>query len=44
MTTKALRDKQAAERVEGRADQESRLVHYIGPVGTGLFPGWGPKL
>jgi hypothetical protein len=25
-------------------DRRSRLVHRVGPVSTGLFPGWGPKL
>jgi|GEM_PF-5857799 len=45
MDTKAFPNKQAAERSETRNDQlSSRLVHHIGPVGTGLFPGWGPKL
>jgi hypothetical protein len=45
MSSKAFQQKQAADQRENRTDQEtSRLVHHIGPVGTGLFPGWGPKL
>lgn len=25
-------------------EQRSHLIHRAGALGTGLFPGWGPKL
>ncbi len=45
MSPKMYRKSQPAEDIEQRDDQNhSRIVHRIGPVSTGLFPGWGPKL
>jgi hypothetical protein len=45
MSPKMYRKSQPTEDIEQRDDQErSRIVHRIGPVSTGLFPGWGPKL
>ncbi len=42
---KIFRNKQAAEQIDSTNGREqSHLVHHVGPVGTGLFPGWGPKL
>jgi len=43
--TKVTRKVRNIDQIQERDDQDrSRLVHHVGPVGTGLFPGWGPKL
>jgi hypothetical protein len=45
MSPKLYRKSKATEDIEPRDDQErSHIVHRAGPVATGLFPGWGPKL
>jgi hypothetical protein len=45
MDTKAFRSKKMTDEIENRDSADrSHLVHHVGPVGTGLFPGWGPKL
>lgn len=31
------------ELAAGPEDRRSHLVHRAGSIGSGLFPGWGPK-
>ncbi|HEY8298054.1 MAG TPA: hypothetical protein VIG32_08550 [Candidatus Baltobacteraceae bacterium] len=44
MELKLNRKEQTSERIAQPDDLRTHLVHRAGAAGSGLFPGWGPKL